>query len=74
MYTAHVGLREPSFTLTPNPAYVYFSHHHQEALAHLLYGTGEDGGFVQLTGNRWWPMPSPSRIPHCRKSPCHRIA
>ncbi len=50
MYTAHFGLREPPFTLTPNPAYVYFSHHHQEALAHLLYGTGENGGFVQLTG------------------------
>lgn len=50
MYTVHFGLREPPFTLTPNPAYVYFSHHHQEALAHLLYGTGENGGFVQLTG------------------------
>jgi general secretion pathway protein A len=50
MYTAHFGLRELPFTLTPNPAFVYFSCHHQEALAHLLYGTSENGGFVQLTG------------------------
>ncbi|QQS53483.1 MAG: AAA family ATPase [Candidatus Competibacteraceae bacterium] len=50
MYTAHFGLREPPFAITPDPGYVYPSRHHQEALAHLLYGTGEDGGFVQLTG------------------------
>ncbi len=50
MYAAHFGLREPPFAITPDPGYVYPSRHHQEALAHLLYGTGEDGGFVQLTG------------------------
>ncbi|MDG4553286.1 MAG: AAA family ATPase [Candidatus Competibacter sp.] len=50
MYAAHFGLREPPFAITPDPGYVYPSRHHQEALAHLLYGTSEDGGFVQLTG------------------------
>ncbi len=50
MYAAHFGLREPPFAITPDPAYVYLSRHHREALAHLLYGTGENGGFVQLTG------------------------
>ena len=50
MYAAHFGLREPPFAITPDPAYVYLSCHHREALAHLLYGTGENGGFVQLTG------------------------
>lgn len=50
MYSTHFGLREPPFALAPNPAYAYFSRCHQEALAHLLYGTSEDGGFVQLTG------------------------
>jgi general secretion pathway protein A len=50
MYIAHFGLREPPFALTPDPAYIYLSRHHREALAHLLYGTGENGGFVQLTG------------------------
>jgi len=49
MYAAHFGLREPPFAITPDPAYVYLSRHHREALAHLLYGTGENGGFVQLT-------------------------
>ncbi|MDZ7621619.1 MAG: AAA family ATPase [Candidatus Competibacteraceae bacterium] len=50
MYTARFGLREPPFAITPDPAYVYPSRHHQEALAHLLYGASESGGFVQLTG------------------------
>jgi general secretion pathway protein A len=50
MYTAHFELREPPFAITPDPAYVYLSRHHREALAHLLYGTSENGGFVQLTG------------------------
>jgi len=50
MYAAHFGMREPPFAITPDPAYVYPSRHHQEALAHLLYGASESGGFVQLTG------------------------
>lgn len=50
MYVEHFGLREPPFAITPDPAYVYLSPHHREALAHLLYGTHENGGFVQLTG------------------------
>ncbi|HUR41391.1 MAG TPA: AAA family ATPase [Verrucomicrobiae bacterium] len=50
MYTTHFGLREMPFSITPDPAYLYMSPHHQEALGHLLYGTGQYGGFVQLTG------------------------
>jgi general secretion pathway protein A len=50
MYVEYFGLREPPFAITPDPAYVYLGRHHQEALAHLLYGVGENGGFVQLTG------------------------
>ncbi|MEI2773091.1 MAG: AAA family ATPase [Candidatus Competibacter sp.] len=50
MYATHFGLRELPFAITPDPAYIYLSQHHREALAHLLYGTGENGGFVQLTG------------------------
>jgi len=50
VYTAHFGLREMPFSITPDPAYLYMSPRHQEALGHLLYGTGEYGGFVQLTG------------------------
>ena len=38
------------FSITPDPSYLYMSARHQEALGHLLYGTGQYGGFVQLTG------------------------
>jgi general secretion pathway protein A len=50
MYTAHFGLIEAPFSMTPDPRYLYMSERHREALAHLLYGIGEGGGFVQLTG------------------------
>ena len=50
MYTQYFKLREPPFSITPDPAYLYLSPRHQEALGHLLYGTGAHGGFVQLTG------------------------
>lgn len=50
MYTEFFNLREMPFSITPDPAYLYMSPRHQEALGHLLYGTGQYGGFVQLTG------------------------
>ncbi len=50
MYKEYFGLRDVPFSITPDPRYVYMSPHHREALGHLLYGTGEDGGFVQITG------------------------
>jgi len=50
MYAGYFGLTEPPFSITPDPRYLYMSEAHREALAHLLYGIGEGGGFVQLTG------------------------
>src|SRR5215470_3589056 len=50
MYTAHFGLTEAPFSVTPDPRFLYMSEGHREALAHLLYGIGAGGGFVQLTG------------------------
>ena len=50
MYLDFFQLREMPFSITPDPAYLYMSPRHQEALGHLLYGTGQYGGFVQLTG------------------------
>jgi general secretion pathway protein A len=50
MYTHYFGLKERPFSLAPDPRYLFMSARHQEALAHLLYGTGENGGFVALTG------------------------
>jgi len=50
MYTSFFGLTEKPFTITPDPRYLYLSERHAEALAHLLYGIEDAGGFVQLTG------------------------
>jgi len=50
MYAAHFGLTERPFSLAPDPRYLFFSAAHQEALAHLVYGS-RGGGFVQLTGD-----------------------
>ena len=50
MYLDYFGLRDYPFSITPDPAYLYLSPQHQEALAHLLYGAEENGGFVLLTG------------------------
>ena len=33
-----------------NSRYLFMSERHAEALAHLLYGVKESGGFIQLTG------------------------
>src|SRR5271169_4321954 len=50
MYTRFFGLTEKPFAITPDPRYLYLSERHAEALAHLLYGIDDAGGFVQLTG------------------------
>lgn len=50
MYATYFGLMERPFSLAPDPRYLYLSEAHREALAHLLYGIGEGGSFVQLTG------------------------
>ncbi|GHF85071.1 AAA family ATPase [Thalassotalea marina] len=50
MYTAYFGLSEAPFTIAPDPAYLFMSSRHKEALAHLSHGLGDSGGFVLLTG------------------------
>jgi general secretion pathway protein A len=50
MYTRHFTLTEKPFAITPDPRYLYLSERHADALAHLLYGINEAGGFIQLTG------------------------
>ncbi|HVR82239.1 MAG TPA: AAA family ATPase [Luteimonas sp.] len=52
MYREHYGLKEPPFSITPDPRFVFLSERHRDALAHLLFGIGQGGGggFVQLTG------------------------
>ena len=52
VYLPYFGLSEAPFSITPDPAFVYLSQRHRDALAHLMYGVGRggSGGFVQLTG------------------------
>src|SRR5271165_3883202 len=50
MYLSFFGLSEKPFAITPDPRYLFLSERHAEALAHLLYGINESGGFIQLTG------------------------
>ncbi|HEX5313646.1 MAG TPA: AAA family ATPase [Gammaproteobacteria bacterium] len=50
MYAEFFGLAEAPFSIAPDPRYLFLSPQHREALAHLLYGTTEGNGFIQLTG------------------------
>jgi len=50
MYTDYFGFNENPFSIAPNPRYLYMSTMHQEALAHLVYGTTSKGCIVLLTG------------------------
>lgn len=50
MYTEYFGLADSPFSISPDPNYLYLSDKHREALAHLIYGVGDQGGFVVLTG------------------------
>jgi general secretion pathway protein A len=50
MYTSFFGINDKPFSITPDPRYLFMSERHGEALAHLVYGVTESGGFIQLTG------------------------
>ncbi len=50
MYEAFFGFREPPFSLTPDPRFLWLSDTHQEGLATLVYGITRHKGFLLLTG------------------------
>jgi len=50
MYDKYFGLTDKPFSIAPDPRYLFMSEQHREALAHLVYGVGDGGGFVLLTG------------------------
>ena len=50
MYQNHFGFKERPFQLVPNPAYLFLSRSHEEAMAHLTYATTNGDGFVAITG------------------------
>lgn len=50
MYNAYFGFIENPFSLSPDPAFLYRSAQHEEALANLIYGVQSRKGFIVLTG------------------------
>lgn len=50
MYLDYYNLAEQPFNITPDPRFLYFSKHHQEAYDHLMYGIQGRRGFIELTG------------------------
>ncbi len=50
MYKTFFGFSERPFQLVPNPAYLFLSKSHEEALAHLTYAISQGDGFVEITG------------------------
>jgi general secretion pathway protein A len=50
MYAEFYGFREPPFSITPDPRFLFFSDRHREAFNHILYGIRERKGFIQITG------------------------
>lgn len=50
MYNAYFGFSASPFSLSPDPAFLYRSEQHQEALANLTYGVQSRKGFIVLTG------------------------
>lgn len=50
VYLDLYGLREPPFSITPDPEYLYLARTHQSALEKILYGISNRLGFMLLTG------------------------
>ncbi len=50
MYKQFFRLRKNPFKLAPDPAYLFLSSGHEEALAHLKYGISQGEGFISITG------------------------
>jgi len=50
VYLDYFGLTEKPFSIAPDPAYLYMSARHKEAMAHLSYGLAQGGCFIVLTG------------------------
>jgi general secretion pathway protein A len=50
MYNAFFGFTQNPFNMSPDPAFLYRSGQHEEALANLIYGVQSRKGFILLTG------------------------
>jgi len=50
IYLPYFALDCEPFSIVPDPGFLYPSHQHRQAVAHLKYGLDREGGFVLLTG------------------------
>ena len=50
IYLQHFALKREPFSIVPDPGFLYPSHQHRQAVAHLKYGLDREGGFILLTG------------------------
>jgi len=50
MYLRFYGLNKEPFNITPDPAFLFLSPSHKEALAVVMYGVENRKGFVVITG------------------------
>ena len=50
IYLQHFALKREPFSIVPDPDFLYPSHQHRQAVAHLKYGLDREGGFILLTG------------------------
>ncbi len=50
MYNAFFGFTQNPFNMSPDPAFLFRSPQHEEALASLMYGVQSRKGFIALTG------------------------
>ncbi len=50
MYQSFYGLRKDPFNITPDPAFLFLSPSHKEALGSVIYGVERRQGFIAITG------------------------
>jgi general secretion pathway protein A len=50
IYNEYFGFIEEPFGVTPDPKFLFMSRGHEEAMAHIMYGIGQNRGFIMLTG------------------------
>lgn len=50
VYLDFFRLKEPPFSITPDPEFMFFSHTHESVIEKVLYGIKHRMGFILLTG------------------------
>jgi len=50
-YNDYFGFREEPFSPSPDPRFLFMSKTHEEAIAHIQYGIGQNRGFIMITGD-----------------------